>query len=170
MKITKQGNSDLFPNPVALVSSKYKDEESIITLAWVGTVCSNPPMISISIRPSRFSYGLIKRSMEFVLNIPTSKMIREIELCGTKSGKNTDKWKLCEFTRQPSIDIKIPAILECPVNLECKVHQIYSLGTHDMFIAEVLKIHRNPEWNNKYEEMVVFARGFYGKVQPVDSK
>ena len=167
LKKIEKGNSDLYPNPVALISAEFEGKESIITLAWVGTVCSNPPMISISIRPSRFSYELVKNAGEFVVNIPTSSMVEQINLCGTRSGKNTDKWEKCKFTKQPSKNIDVPGIAECPVNMECKVNQVISLGTHDMFIAEVTTIHRDPKWDKKDGEMIIFARGFYGKVEQI---
>jgi flavin reductase (DIM6/NTAB) family NADH-FMN oxidoreductase RutF len=167
MKEREKGISDLYPNPVVLVSTEYDGKESIITLGWVGTICSNPPMVSISIRPSRFSHNLVKKSREFVINIPTTKMLEQIEICGTQSGKNTDKWKKCSFTKQPSDTISVPVIAECPVNMECKVTQIISLGSHDMFIAEVMKIQRDTNWDKMDGQMVVFTRGFYGKVDTI---
>ena len=167
MKSIEKGNSDLYPNPVVLVSAEYEGKESIITLGWVGTVCSNPPMVSISIRPSRFSHMLVKKSGEFVINIPTTKMTDQIELCGTKSGKNTDKWKECGFSKESSQTIKVPGIAECPVNMECVVNQVIKLGTHDMFIAEVTKVQRDTNWDKMDSQMVVFARGFYGKVDVI---
>ena len=170
MKELIKPNSDLYPNPVALISSKFEDKESIITLAWVGTVCSNPPMVSISIRPSRFSYELVKKSGEFVINIPTTSIVKQTNICGSKSGRNSDKWILCNFTRQLSETVSVPSIAECPVNMECKVKQILSLGTHDMFVAEVTSVHKDPNWDKKENKMIVFARGMggsYGKVDPI---
>ncbi|TFG16458.1 MAG: flavin reductase family protein [Promethearchaeota archaeon] len=170
LKKIEKGNSDLYPNPVALISAEYEGKESIITLAWVGTVCSSPPMVSISIRPSRFSYELVKSSREFVINIPTSSMIKQINLCGSKSGKTTDKWRICGFTKQLSKTISVPAIAECPVNMECKVTQVISLGSHEMFIAEVTQVHKDPDIHEKDGEMVVFARGKggnYGKISRI---
>jgi flavin reductase (DIM6/NTAB) family NADH-FMN oxidoreductase RutF len=170
VKKIEKGNSDLYPNPIALISSEYEGKESIITLAWVGTVCSSPPMVSISIRPSRFSHKLVNSSREFVINIPTSSMIKQIDLCGSKSGKHTDKWSKCNFTKQPSKTVSVPGITECPVNMECKVTQVVSLGSHDMFIAEVTQVHKDPRINEKDGEMIVFARGKgknYGKVSNI---
>jgi len=167
VKKIEKGNSDLYPNPVALISSEFEGKVSIITLAWVGTVCSSPPMVSISIRPSRFSHELVNSSKEFVINIPTSSMIKQINLCGSKSGRNTDKWSKCNFTKQPSKTVNVPGIAECPVNMECKVKQMLNLGSHDVFIAEVTQVLKDPGINEKDGEMIVFARSKgsnYGKV------
>ncbi len=161
-------NSDLYPNPVALISSKFKDKESIVTLAWVGTVCSNPPMVSISIRPSRFSHELVKKSGEFVINIPTTSMVKQINMCGSKSGRDSDKWSISGFTRQLSETVTVPCIAECPVNMECKVKHIHSLGSHDMFVAEVTSVHKDSNWEEKDGEMIVFARGIGGSYGKVD--
>ncbi len=128
----------LYPNPVVLVSSSYEEIANIITLAWVGTVCSNPPLISISIRPSRFSHKLIKQSKEFVINIPSEAQIDICQYCGSKSGEEFDKFKKLNLTKGKSKKINTPSITECPINIECKVKDIISLGTHDLFIGEVL--------------------------------
>lgn len=130
----------LFPVPVVLVSSidKATCAANIITIAWCGVVCSNPPMLSISIRPSRHSHLLIKNTGDFVVNIPDVAMLKEVDLCGVRSGKNVDKFKLCSFTPITSDKVLSPAIKECPVNIECKVKDIISLGAHDMFIGEIL--------------------------------
>ncbi|MFA6320680.1 MAG: flavin reductase family protein [Candidatus Omnitrophota bacterium] len=132
----------LFPVPVVLVSSvdKTTGSANIITIAWCGVVCSNPPMLSVSIRPSRYSHRLIKNTGDFAVNIPDAAMLKEVDICGIRSGKDTDKFKLCSFTPAPSRKILSPAIKECPVNIECKVKDIISLGAHDMFIGEVLGI------------------------------
>ncbi|MDD5428850.1 MAG: flavin reductase family protein [Candidatus Omnitrophica bacterium] len=133
----------LFPVPVVLVSSidKTTGAANIITIAWCGVICSNPPMLSVSIRPSRHSHRLIKDAGDFVVNIPDSAMLKKVDLCGIRSGKDTDKFKECAFTRAPSVKVASPAIKECPVNIECKLKEIISLGTHDMFIGEVILIH-----------------------------
>ncbi len=132
----------LFPVPVVLVSSvdRATDAANIITIAWCGVVCSNPPMLSVSIRPSRHSHRLIKDTGDFVINIPDCAMLREVDICGVRSGKDVDKFEVCSFTRSQSVKVLSPAIQECPVNIECKVKNIISLGTHDMFIGEVLHV------------------------------
>ncbi|MDZ7838848.1 MAG: flavin reductase family protein [Actinomycetota bacterium] len=127
----------LYPNPVVLVSSSYENQDNIITLAWTGTVCSNPPLISISIRPSRHSHGLIKNSGEFVINIPNQHQADLCNYCGTVSGKDTDKFKQLDLTKASLDKVKARMIEDCPVNIGCRVRDIISLGTHDLFIAEV---------------------------------
>ncbi len=132
----------LFPLPVVLVTSTDSSgKPNIITLAWAGIICSEPPMLSISIRPGRYSHGLIKQQMEFTVNIPTSRIVTQTDVCGTVSGRSHDKFKETGLCAEPASVIKAPLIKECPVNLECKVKDIVSLGTHDMFIAEIVSVH-----------------------------
>lgn len=135
----------LYPNPVVMVSCSDGTKDNIITLAWVGTVCSNPPMISISIRPSRYSNELISASMEFVINIPEEKMLKACDFCGTNSGRDIDKFKKLDLTKEKGFIVNAPLIKECPINIECKVRQIIHLGTHDMFIGEVLSVNADEE-------------------------
>jgi len=135
----------LYPNPVVLVSCSDGKNDNIITLAWVGTVCSNPPLISISIRPSRYSHALISSSMEFVINIPDEKMTAECDFCGTKSGRDVDKFKKSNLSKEKPFVIKTPLIKECPISIECKVKNIIHLGTHDMFIGEVVSVDAEKE-------------------------
>ncbi len=135
----------MYPNPAVMVSCSNKSKDNIITLAWVGTVCSNPPMISISIRPSRYSHELISASKEFVINIPDEKMIEACEFCGTNSGKNIDKFKELGLTKEKGFIVSSPIIKECPINIECRVKKIIHLGTHDMFIGEVVSVDTDEE-------------------------
>jgi flavin reductase (DIM6/NTAB) family NADH-FMN oxidoreductase RutF len=135
----------LYPNPVVLVSCSDGSKDNIITLAWVGTVCSSPPMISISIRPSRYSHGLITTSMEFVVNIPDEKMIEACNFCGTKSGRDIDKFKELSFTKDDGLKVNAPLIKECHINIECRVRQKIHLGTHDMFIGEIVNVSADEE-------------------------
>jgi len=135
----------LYPNPVVMVSCSDGTKDNIITLAWVGTVCSNPPMISISIRPSRYSHERISASMEFVINIPEEKMLKACDFCGTNSGRDIDKFKKLDLTKEKGFIVNAPLIKECPINIECKVRQIIHLGTHDMFIGEVLSVNADEE-------------------------
>jgi flavin reductase (DIM6/NTAB) family NADH-FMN oxidoreductase RutF len=130
----------LYPNPVVLVSSSFNGSDNIITLAWTGTVCSEPPMISISIRPSRYSHELISGSREFAINIPTSKQIDICNFCGVNSGRDVDKFEKLSLTREKSLEINTPLIKECPVNIECTLSSITSLGTHDLFIGRVVSV------------------------------
>lgn len=141
-KIQIKPEPALFPLPVVLVTCADKTgKPNIITLAWAGMVCSEPPMLSISIRPHRHSYGLIKESGEFVLNIPSSDIMRQTDICGTVSGRDTDKFALTKLTPEKAKAVKPPLIKECPVSLECKVKQTLMLGTHEVFIGEILAVH-----------------------------
>jgi flavin reductase (DIM6/NTAB) family NADH-FMN oxidoreductase RutF len=137
----------LFPLPAVMVSCQRKDEKpNIITLAWVGVVCSEPPMVGISIRKNRFSYGIIKESKEFVINVPTQKLLKATDFCGTKSGKNVDKFSETKLTPIKAEKVKAPLIKECPVNLECVVRQILELGSHDLFLGEIVATHVDSEF------------------------
>lgn len=137
----------LFPLPAVMVSCQRKDEKpNIITLAWVGVVCSEPPMVGISIRKNRFSYGIIKASKEFVINVPTQKLLKATDFCGTKSGKNVDKFSETKLTPIKAEKVKAPLIKECPVNLECVVRQILELGSHDLFLGEIVATHIDSEF------------------------
>ena len=167
-KLQKNPSSALYPNPVMLVSSLQEDKESIITLAWGGTCSSSPPTVGIAIREDRYSYELIANSKEFVVNIPTADMIEEVELCGTKSGRDTDKWMKCNFTKTKSIAVKTPHIQECPVSMECKLKQIVELGTHDLFLGEVVALHICEEWKqDRYPNMLTYTRGVYSKSEKI---
>ncbi|MGM0365998.1 MAG: flavin reductase family protein [Actinomycetota bacterium] len=136
----------LYPNPAVLVSSSHENKDNIITLAWAGTVCSKPPLISISIRPSRFSHQLIKKSGEFVINIPKKGQEDVCEFCGTRSGKDTDKFKQLGLDKAKPLKINTPLISQCPINIECIVRKVITLGTHDLFIGEVLCVSSDQQW------------------------
>jgi len=136
----------LFPLPAVMVSCQRKDgKPNIITLAWVGVVCSEPPMVGIAIRKGRYSHGIIKDSMEFVINVPTQKLLKATDFCGTKSGKNIDKFAESKLNPIKAEKVKAPLIKECPVNLECVVKQILELGSHDLFISEIVATHIDSE-------------------------
>ena len=135
----------MYPNPAVMVSCSHGGKDNIITLAWAGTVCSEPPMISISIRPSRYSHELISASKEFVINIPGEKMAGICDFCGTNSGRNADKFKESGLTKEKGFKVNTPLIKECPINIECKVKEIIHLGTHDMFIGEVVSVDADEE-------------------------
>lgn len=131
----------LYPVPVVLVSCGSAENANVITVAWCGVVCSKPPLLSISIRPSRHSNKLIREVNDFVVNMPTEELIKNVDLCGTTSGADRDKFSLCNFTKIPSKKITSVMIEECPVNIECKLNSVTKLGTHDMFIGEVVTVH-----------------------------
>ena len=130
----------LAPVPVVLISCGTVEKPNVFTVAWAGTVCTHPPMISISVRPGRFSYPLIKESGEFVLNLPSASMARAVDLCGVKSGRAVDKFALCGLTAVPAAGVSAPAVEECPVRFSCKVKSVTPLGTHDLFLAEIVSI------------------------------
>ena len=131
----------LYPLPAVMVSCQRGGERpNIITVAWTGTVCSDPAMVYISVRESRHSYDIIRESGEFVINLTTEELARATDVCGVKSGRDIDKFKEMNLTPFPSKYVSAPSIAESPVNIECRVKQIIPLGTHDMFLAEVLGV------------------------------
>ena len=136
----------LFPTPVVLVTCVDEvGKPNIITLAWAGVVNSEPPMIGISIRPSRYSHKCIKRSKEFVVNLPTEAMVRGVDACGLVSGRDKDKFALMGWKPVPAEKVKAPLIDECPVHLECQVKEVISLGSHDLFLGEIVALHVKEE-------------------------
>ena len=141
-----QPNTLLFPTPVVLVTCVDEaGKPNIITLAWVGVVNSEPPMIGISIRPERYSHACVKRSREFVVNLPSEEMVRKVDACGVLSGKDTDKFVSMGWTAIPSQKVKPPLIDECPVQMECQVKEVVSLGSHDLFLGEIVALHVKEE-------------------------
>lgn len=132
-ELWKPGNM-LYPLPVVMVSlADAEGHPNIITLAWVGTVCTNPPMVSISVRPERYSYPILKETGEFVINLTTKDLTFATDYCGVKSGRDVDKFKEMGLTAIPASVVKAPMIGESPVNIECKVREVKPLGSHDMF-------------------------------------
>ena len=128
----------LYPIPAVMVSCGIPGEKpNIITVAWTGTVCSDPAMVYISVRPERYSYDIIKKTGEFVINLTTERLAKITDLCGVKSGRDTDKFREYGLTAVKSKHVSAPSIGESPVNIECSVKQVIPLGSHDMFIAEV---------------------------------
>ena len=142
----KPGNM-LSPAPAVLVSCGGIKEwkPNLITVAWAGTVCTNPPMLSISVRPERYSYDIIRQTGEFVVNVPTAKQAKVTDWCGVVSGREHDKFKKTGLTPAPALKVKCPVALECPVNIECRVTQTLNLGSHVMFIAEVVAVQVSSE-------------------------
>ena len=132
----------LYPLPAVMVSvTDGKGNDNIITVAWAGTVCTNPPMVSISVRPERFSYQMMRDTGEFVINLTTEELAFATDYCGVKSGRDVDKFKETGLTREKADIVKAPMIKESPVSIECKVKEIKELGSHHMFIAEVEAVH-----------------------------
>jgi flavin reductase (DIM6/NTAB) family NADH-FMN oxidoreductase RutF len=140
----------LFPLPAVMVSCQYMNEKpNIITLAWVGVVCSEPPMVGIAIRKNRFSYDIIRKSGAFVVNVPKGDQLQATDFCGTHSGRDVDKFAQMKLTAVPGEKTKAPLIEECPVNLECVVRQELELGSHNLFIGEIVATHIDSEYLNE---------------------
>ena len=141
-----KGSVILNPVPVVLITCRnLEGKENIFTVAWIGTVCSKPPMLSISIRPERLSYDYIKETMEFTVNIPNRKLTKITDFCGVRSGRQINKIEEMNLTMVKGSEIETSFIEECPISIECKVKEIIKLGSHDMFIAEVLCSHINED-------------------------
>ncbi|MDY3919281.1 MAG: flavin reductase family protein [Candidatus Limivivens sp.] len=140
-QIWKPGNM-LYPLPAVMVSCQRPGEKpNIITVAWTGTVCTNPPMAYISVRPERYSYGIIRETGEFVINLTTEELARAADYCGVRSGRDTDKFREMHLTPVPASEISAPMIQESPVNLECTVEKVEELGSHHMFLARIRAVH-----------------------------
>ncbi len=137
----KPGNM-VYPLPAVMVSVGDKTgKTNILTIAWTGTICSNPPMLYISVRPERYSHQMLMETGEFVVNLTTEALAYATDYCGVKSGRDVDKWKETNLTRGKSNELSYaPIIEECPVNIECKVVEVKELGSHDMFIANVVSV------------------------------
>ena len=164
----KPGNM-LYPLPVVLVSCNRKGEKpNIVTVAWTGTICSDPAMVSISVRPERYSHDIIEETGEFVINLVTKDLTYATDYCGVRSGRDVDKFKEMNLTPLPSKMIDAVGIEESPVNIECKVVEVKKLGSHDMFIAEVVNVtvdDRYMDENNKFNlndsDLVAYSHGEY---------
>ncbi|WP_300357562.1 flavin reductase family protein [Fusobacterium sp.] len=168
-KVDFKGSVILNPVPVVLITSRNKEgKDNVFTVAWVGTVCTKPPMLSISIRPERLSYEYIKESMEFTVNLPSADLVKKVDYCGVRSGRVVDKIKEMNFLMKEGEKVSAPYIDDCPISIECQVKQIIPLGTHDVFIAEVVSSHVNEdlmdengkihfEWAN----LVTYCHGEY---------
>ncbi len=159
----------LYPLPVVMVSMADKNGKSnIITIAWAGTICTNPPMVSISVRPERYSYQILKETKEFVINLTTKDLVFATDYCGVKSGRDVDKFKDLGLTPIPAQQLKAPMIAESPVNIECRVREIIPLGSHDMFMADVVAVHADEKYMDEKRkfhlekaEPIVYSHGAY---------
>lgn len=170
MHVTWKPGTMIYPLPAVLVSCGSSPEEyNMLTVAWVGTICTNPAMCYISVRPERHSYPIIEKNEAFVINLTTESMAKAVDLCGVKSGKECNKWALTGFTPIHSDVVNAPYIKESPLCIECKVEQIIKLGSHDMFIAKVIQVlandkYLNPE-NGKFElekaNLLAYSHGNY---------
>lgn len=167
-ELWKPGNM-LYPLPVVMISVADKaGKANIITVAWAGTVCTNPPMVSISVRKERYSYDILKETGEFVINLTTKELAFATDYCGVKSGRDVDKFKEMHLTPIAGEKVKAPLIKESPVNIECRVTQVLPLGSHDMFLAEVVAVHADKQYMDEkgkfhleYAEPIVYSHGSY---------
>ena len=160
-KVSKKPGTYLYPLPASLITCGPPDKPNIITLAWVGTLCSEPPIIGISIRPSRYSHRLVKESGEFAVNVPTAEMVRAVDWCGTVSGHSEDKFQAMGLTPIPTQIIHTATIKECPLCIECQVLQALHLGTHELFLGKVVAV--------QVDEAILDSRGEIdlGKANPL---
>lgn len=164
-----RGGNMLYPVPAVMVSCARPGEKTnIITVAWAGTVCSSPAMLSISVRKERYSYDIIKETENFVVNLVNKDLVYATDYCGVKSGRDTDKFKEMKLTPLPSQHVEAPGIAESPVNLECKVTQVIPLGSHDLFLAEIVGVTIDEKYmdeNGKFHlndaKLVSYSHGEY---------
>lgn len=168
-QIWKPGNM-VYPLPAVMVSTAdTKGNDNIITVAWTGTVCTNPAMLYISVRPERYSYHLLRESGEFVVNLTTEKLAKATDWCGVRSGRDFDKWKEMHLTRGKAEKLTyVPIIQESPVNIECKVTEVQELGSHHMFLAKVEAVQVDESYMNetgKFElndtQLLAYSHGEY---------
>lgn len=160
----------VYPAPAAIVTAGADASEwNLFTVAWTGTICTDPAMLYISVRPSRYSYPLLMKNMEFTLNLTTVEMARATDWVGVRSGADYDKWKESGLTPLPGEKVASPTIAESPLSIECRVKEVVRLGTHDMFIADVLNIRADSRWIDentgafsfKEAGLLVYAHGAY---------
>lgn len=169
-KISWRPGTMVYPVPAAIVTvGENPSEWNMLTIAWTGTICSDPAMLYISVRPSRFSYPILVKQMEFTLNLTTEAMARATDWVGVRSGADYNKWKETGLTPLPGEKVASPTIAESPLSIECRVKEIVHLGTHDMFIAEVLNVRADSRWIDpesgafslKDAGLLVFSHGGY---------
>ncbi|MEW5736971.1 MAG: flavin reductase family protein [Thermodesulfobacteriota bacterium] len=130
----------LYPLPAALVTCAWGGACNVLTISWIGTVCTDPPMLSVSIRPERHSYEMVRQSGEFAVNLPGRDMARAVDFCGVNSGRDVDKFARLGLATERAAEISAPLLAACPVNLECRVTEVKELGSHHMFLARVLAV------------------------------
>lgn len=150
----------VYPLPAVLVSCGVSREEyNLITVAWTGTVCTEPPMCYISMRKDRHSYGIISRTRECVINLTTEALARATDWCGVNSGRDHDKFTECGLTPEPSAVVSAPSLAESPVSIECRVNRIIPLGSHDMFLFDVVNVAADPKYIDKSGRFDMRAAG-----------
>lgn len=167
-QVWKAGNM-LYPLPAVMVTTgDGKGKDDIITIAWTGTINSDPPMVSISVRKSRYSYELMRQNGEFAINLVTKDLCFAMDYCGVKSGREVDKFQEMKLTKAKAQTISVPVIAESPVNIECKVKQVLELGSHDMFLAEVTAVladeaymDENGRFDLNQSNLIAYSHGQY---------
>ena len=167
-QLWKPGNM-IYPLPAVMVSvTDGEGHDNIITVAWTGTVCTNPAMAYISVRPSRYSYDMIRKTGEFVINLTTEKLAYATDFCGVRSGRDVDKFRKLNLTKEKAQFVSAPMIGEAPVSIECRVREVKELGSHDMFLADVLAVHADEAYmdkNNRFclndAGLLVYSHGEY---------
>ena len=167
-QLWKPGNM-IYPLPAVMVSvTDGEGHDNIITVAWTGTVCTNPAMAYISVRPSRYSYDMIRKTGEFVINLTTEKLACATDFCGVRSGRDVDKFRKLNLTKEKAQFVSVPMIGEAPVSIECRVREVKELGSHDMFLADVLAVHADEAYmdkNNRFRlndaGLLVYSHGEY---------
>ena len=173
MKISWKPGTMIYPLPALLISCGSTPEEyNLFTASWAGTICSDPAMCYVSIRPERHSYEIIRRNMEFVINLTTEELARATDWCGVRSGRDYNKFEEMQLTPAPSEKVSAPIVMEAPLSIECRVKEIVPLGTHDMFIAEVLNVQADSrylneetgKWNLDESLPLVYVHGGYYKL------
>lgn len=167
-KVTWKPGTFLYPLPVVMISCGDMEKSNIITVAWTGIINTDKPMVYISIRPTRYSYNIIKSTREFVINLTTKDLCYATDWCGVKSGRQVDKFKEMKLTKEKAKFVKCPMIKESPVSVECKVKEIRELGSHHMFVAEVLAINSDEKYINEKGafdiskcDLITYANGKY---------
>ena len=170
MKQNWRPGTMIYPLPAIMVScGSSPNEQNVFTASWVGTICSDPAMCYVSIRPERHSYDIIKRNMEFTLNLTTEELARATDWCGVRSGRDYNKFEEMNLTPQPGVKVRAPYIKEAPISIECRVKELIKLGTHDMFIADVLNVIADERFidsetgafDMKKAGLLVYAHGGY---------
>lgn len=167
-KISWRAGTLLAPLPPALISSGSVETPNVMTAAWTGIIASDPALTYVSIRPSRYSHEIISKTKEFVINVPNLPLVKATDFCGVKSGRNTNKFEACNLTPAKCEKISAPQILEAPISLECKVIDVQTYGTHDMFLAEIVGVNVDDKYINKdgaldveKAGLIAYAHGFY---------
>ena len=173
-KVQWKGGTFIYPIPAVMVSCGTMEKSNIITVAWTGILNTNPAMCYISVRPERYSHDIIKENGEFAINLTTRQLAYATDWCGVKSGRDVDKFKEMKLTKERANIIKAPLIKECPVSVECKVKEIVPLGSHDMFVAEIVAIDADEKYIDEKGafdiskcDLIAYANGGY---YPLESK